>query len=642
MPDAYTDELRARIEAAIQKKVEGQGDLGRRNRPAGDGKVIDLMEALRASLEKARRGARLDSSVGSAQGAEARGAAAAATGTAAACCGQAVTQSGQAQRRRGLRRCTRTACGTWSGSCGSPRQHPQSSSAPASSIRRAARGANIRFSFQDLIVLRTARALIHAKIPASASAARSSSCGATAGSHAALGPGDQRGRRSRRGARRRPRTGRSTTASTCSDSMSACRTAMLHVVEHDSDEARRRVPAAARPMRPTQRALRFSRGLLWRRCISKASVMPAVDAYASAAEAEPRQCGRLDQLGTAAARAGRDRAKRRGSTAGRSTLGREPLLLFNQGVLLEDLGDTRRGAGGLSAARSRRIRSSPTATTISRGCTSPLGKTAARHPPSRPVPAPRDARRVAERASARHANLGRHVRLQLPRVEGQLLPGRSSRRRRCCRTTRSGSRPSRSTTPSTARRTTRSSPAGAGRRRRISGSRSRRRSASRTIAKLRDCAELLAVLPRRPRPRWGRSSARLLFQLPPYFRKDLAVLDAFLAAAARPRHVRARSSSAMPPGWTRRCSSGSRRAISRCASPTARSSPLRSRSPPTTPTSGCAMRATRPRTSRAGPHVIREKTPHLPRRVRLFQARGSGQGAAVRAAAAGCTRHCRD
>ena len=50
--EAYKDELRGRIEAAIQKKVEGHEISVAETAPAGDGKVIDLMEALRASLEK--------------------------------------------------------------------------------------------------------------------------------------------------------------------------------------------------------------------------------------------------------------------------------------------------------------------------------------------------------------------------------------------------------------------------------------------------------------------------------------------------------------------------------------------------------------------------------------------------------------
>jgi DNA end-binding protein Ku len=51
-PTAYTDELRARIEASIQRKVEGAEISVSELAPAGESKVIDLMEALRASLEK--------------------------------------------------------------------------------------------------------------------------------------------------------------------------------------------------------------------------------------------------------------------------------------------------------------------------------------------------------------------------------------------------------------------------------------------------------------------------------------------------------------------------------------------------------------------------------------------------------------
>ena len=52
-PTAYTDELRGRIQAAIDKKVEGQEITVSEIAPEpGGGKVIDLMEALRASLEK--------------------------------------------------------------------------------------------------------------------------------------------------------------------------------------------------------------------------------------------------------------------------------------------------------------------------------------------------------------------------------------------------------------------------------------------------------------------------------------------------------------------------------------------------------------------------------------------------------------
>jgi DNA end-binding protein Ku len=50
-PAAYTDEVRARIEAAVQKKVEGQ-EITMAEAPQEGAQVIDLMEALRASLEK--------------------------------------------------------------------------------------------------------------------------------------------------------------------------------------------------------------------------------------------------------------------------------------------------------------------------------------------------------------------------------------------------------------------------------------------------------------------------------------------------------------------------------------------------------------------------------------------------------------
>ena len=50
-PSAYTDEVRARVEAAVQKKVEGQ-EITMAEAPEQGAQVIDLMEALRASLEK--------------------------------------------------------------------------------------------------------------------------------------------------------------------------------------------------------------------------------------------------------------------------------------------------------------------------------------------------------------------------------------------------------------------------------------------------------------------------------------------------------------------------------------------------------------------------------------------------------------
>ena len=54
-PTAYVDEVKGRIDAQIQKKVEGQEISVTEAPPEGKGKVIDLMEALRASLEKTEK-----------------------------------------------------------------------------------------------------------------------------------------------------------------------------------------------------------------------------------------------------------------------------------------------------------------------------------------------------------------------------------------------------------------------------------------------------------------------------------------------------------------------------------------------------------------------------------------------------------
>lgn len=52
-PNAYKDDVRERIEASIQKKIEGQEiSVAESTEPSGGAQVIDLMEALRASLDK--------------------------------------------------------------------------------------------------------------------------------------------------------------------------------------------------------------------------------------------------------------------------------------------------------------------------------------------------------------------------------------------------------------------------------------------------------------------------------------------------------------------------------------------------------------------------------------------------------------
>ena len=51
-PAAYPDEVKARVEAAIQRKVEGREVTVAEPRPAPGGNIVDLMSALKASLER--------------------------------------------------------------------------------------------------------------------------------------------------------------------------------------------------------------------------------------------------------------------------------------------------------------------------------------------------------------------------------------------------------------------------------------------------------------------------------------------------------------------------------------------------------------------------------------------------------------
>ena len=51
-PSQYTDEVRARVEQAVEAKVQGQEIVMSEAPEGGGAQVIDLMEALRASLEK--------------------------------------------------------------------------------------------------------------------------------------------------------------------------------------------------------------------------------------------------------------------------------------------------------------------------------------------------------------------------------------------------------------------------------------------------------------------------------------------------------------------------------------------------------------------------------------------------------------
>ncbi|TKR31067.1 Ku protein [Luteimonas gilva] len=51
-PGAYTDDVRTRIEAAVQKKVDGEQITSVDMPETGGAQIIDLMQALRASLDK--------------------------------------------------------------------------------------------------------------------------------------------------------------------------------------------------------------------------------------------------------------------------------------------------------------------------------------------------------------------------------------------------------------------------------------------------------------------------------------------------------------------------------------------------------------------------------------------------------------
>ena len=64
-PSQYKDDVAERVEAAVQQKVEGQ-EIAVAEEPEGGAQIIDLMEALRASLEKRGGGGRAAAPVGKA------------------------------------------------------------------------------------------------------------------------------------------------------------------------------------------------------------------------------------------------------------------------------------------------------------------------------------------------------------------------------------------------------------------------------------------------------------------------------------------------------------------------------------------------------------------------------------------------
>jgi DNA end-binding protein Ku len=69
---AFTDAVKARIEEAVQKKIEGQEIAVAEEAPAAGAQVIDLMEALRASLEGRGAGSSPAATAASAEAAPAK------------------------------------------------------------------------------------------------------------------------------------------------------------------------------------------------------------------------------------------------------------------------------------------------------------------------------------------------------------------------------------------------------------------------------------------------------------------------------------------------------------------------------------------------------------------------------------------
>ena len=165
-PSQYTDDVAARIEAAVQKKVEGQ-EITLAEAPEGGGaQVIDLMEALRASLEKKAPAREAAAEPAAAEPAPAtrkpakRAQQAAAAGAGRAQGGEEISDIGGAREAvhaygvRDVEKLLRLSRSTIRSLIAAGFVTPA----------RGPRGA-WRFSFQDLIVLRTAQALAEANVP---------------------------------------------------------------------------------------------------------------------------------------------------------------------------------------------------------------------------------------------------------------------------------------------------------------------------------------------------------------------------------------------------------------------------------------------------------------------------------------------
>ena len=194
---------------------------------------------------------------------------------------------------------------------------------------KPARGARreYRFSFQDLIVLRTARALIDAKIPARRirrslanlrrelpdSVPLSGLCISAVGDHVVVRDGE---------AHRQVDSGQYLLGLDVS-----LENGVLHVVEHSKAPAVEAAPASARDW--------FAHAL----SLESSDPEAALAAWRHAAEQDPQRAAAWTNWGRLLHERGRTQQAAEVYRRGLARVGPDALLLFNQGVLLEDLGN---------------------------------------------------------------------------------------------------------------------------------------------------------------------------------------------------------------------------------------------------------------------------------------------------------------
>jgi tetratricopeptide (TPR) repeat protein len=194
-----------------------------------------------------------------------------------------------------------------------------------------------RFSFQDLIVLRTARALIEAKIPARrirlsleslrrdlpAAVPLSGLSISAVGEHVVVRDG---------AAHRQVESGQYLLGLDVS-----LENGVLHVVDRKEEAAAQTSsPPPSVPQTPAVSDW-FSQALE----LEETNPVEALSAYRRAAEQQPDNSGAWINWGRLLHAMGRTGEAAEVYRRALQQVGPEPLLLFNQGVLLEDLGETR-------------------------------------------------------------------------------------------------------------------------------------------------------------------------------------------------------------------------------------------------------------------------------------------------------------